>query len=185
MATDETKAEKAQERKYDPVEVNVTYDQLEQALRAKLGEIVPEPKKQEVTRVVHEVVASFAGPLPHPSILRGYDDVVPGAAERIIAMAEKEQTHRHSWEQRALTADTWYAMIGMLAGWTVAMGLAGGAVVAAMYDQPSVGIALAAASATGMVWKLVQGRSEKSEQQVQPPKQGTRSRESRSREKRR
>ena len=31
----------------------------------------------------------FDGPIPHPSILKGYNDVVPGAAERILAMAEK------------------------------------------------------------------------------------------------
>jgi len=52
--------------------------ELEEALTAKLGEIVPEPRKEEVTQVVHEVVASFQGPLPPPSILQGYDEIVPG-----------------------------------------------------------------------------------------------------------
>jgi hypothetical protein len=51
---------------------------LEEALKARLTELVPEPKKQEVTRVIHEVVASFHGPLPPPSILRGYDEISPG-----------------------------------------------------------------------------------------------------------
>jgi uncharacterized membrane protein len=159
---------------------------FEELLKAKLGELVPEPKKQEVTRVVHEVVeASFHGPLPPPSILRGYDEIVPGAAERIITMAEKEQAHRHFWEQRALSGERWYSLVGMLAGWTVAIALAVGAVVAAAYDQPAVGIALAAASATGMVWKLVQGRSDNPEQQTEPPKQATKGRETRNRSKRR
>jgi len=36
----------------------------------------------------------FAGPLPHPSVLAGYDDVVPGSAERILRMAEKQLEHR-------------------------------------------------------------------------------------------
>jgi len=158
---------------------------LEEALKARLTELVPEPKKQEVTRVIHEVVASFHGPLPPPSILRGYDEISPGAADRIISMAEREQAHRHSWEQRALSAERWYSMVGLLAGWTTAMALAGGAVVAAAYDQPVVGGALAAASATGMVWKLVQGRSEKPEQQTEPPKQAAKRRESRNRSRRR
>lgn len=137
--------------------------ELEEALSAKLGELSPEPTKEEVTQVVHEVVASFQGPLPPPSILRGYDEIVPGAADRIVAMAEREQAHRHSWEQRALRADHWYSMLGMLAGWTTAMALAVGAAVAAAVGEPAVGVALAAASATGMVWKLIQGRSEKAE----------------------
>jgi uncharacterized membrane protein len=37
---------------------------------------------------------SLNGPLPHPSILGGYDDVVPGSAERILRMAEKQLEHR-------------------------------------------------------------------------------------------
>lgn len=154
--------------------------ELERALSAKLGEIVPEPKRQEVTRVVTEFVAAFHGPLPPPSIMREYDDVVPGAAERIIDMAEKEQAHRHSWEQRALSADRWYSMAGLLAGWSTALALAAGAVASAGIGQPGVGIALAAASATGMVWKLIQGRSERPEQQAdEPPKPARREREPR------
>jgi uncharacterized membrane protein len=70
----------------------ITATDFEEVLKARLSEIVPEPKKQEVTRVVHEVVAaSFQGPLPPPSILRGYDEITPGAAERIIAMAERSK----------------------------------------------------------------------------------------------
>lgn len=45
--------------------------------------------------IVHQYQAvEFKGPLPHPEILKGYDIIVPGAAERILAMAEKEQAHR-------------------------------------------------------------------------------------------
>jgi hypothetical protein len=59
---------------------------------------------QSLIEVVHEVVASCEGPIPAPSILRSYDEIVPGAAERIIAMAEREQEHRHAWERGALSA---------------------------------------------------------------------------------
>lgn len=31
----------------------------------------------------------YSGPLPHPETLAKYDQIVPGAAERIITMAEK------------------------------------------------------------------------------------------------
>ena len=39
--------------------------------------------------------ASFSGPLPPPKILEDYDRVCPGAADRIIKMAEKEQKASH------------------------------------------------------------------------------------------
>lgn len=38
---------------------------------------------------------SFSGPMPPPALFREYDQILPGAAERIMAMAEKEQQHRH------------------------------------------------------------------------------------------
>lgn len=47
-----------------------------------------------------KVQEHYSGPLPHPDALARYDQIVPGAAERIIKMAEKEMGHRHSTEDR-------------------------------------------------------------------------------------
>lgn len=46
--------------------------------------------------------AFYSGPLPHPQQLKAYDDITPGAADRIIAMAERENAHRHKKETAAL-----------------------------------------------------------------------------------
>lgn len=35
----------------------------------------------------------FVGSMPHPDILAGYNAVVPGAAERILKMAENQASH--------------------------------------------------------------------------------------------
>lgn len=45
-----------------------------------------------------------SGPLPDPETLREYDRIVPGAADRVIAMAERQQKHRHDMEKQALTS---------------------------------------------------------------------------------
>lgn len=61
----------------------------------------------------------FTGPLPPPVVLEGYEAVVPGSAERIMAMAEKEQDHRHSREDeivRIFSRGQWLAFVlGVLA----------------------------------------------------------------------
>lgn len=44
----------------------------------------------------------FQGPLPPPSMLREYEEIVPGAAERIIERSEREQYHRHSVTEKAV-----------------------------------------------------------------------------------
>lgn len=42
---------------------------------------------------------SFQGPLPHPAILKQFDDVCPGAAEKIIKMAQDQAAHRQGIER--------------------------------------------------------------------------------------
>ena len=51
----------------------------------------------ETVAALVQVVAerSWSGPLPAPEALDGYERIVPGAADRIITMAEKEQADRH------------------------------------------------------------------------------------------
>ena len=51
------------------------------------------------------VATQFSGPLPPPSILRGYDDVCPGFAERIVKMAEDEGDHRRDLERQMVKSD--------------------------------------------------------------------------------
>lgn len=42
--------------------------------------------------------ASYSGPLPPPSFLNQFEQIVPGSAERIIQYSEREQAHRHKIE---------------------------------------------------------------------------------------
>lgn len=43
-----------------------------------------------------------AGPLPTPDMLSEYERVLPGLAERIVQLTEKEAAHRHQVEDRQL-----------------------------------------------------------------------------------
>lgn len=43
-----------------------------------------------------QVTRAMSGPLPSPELLAQYDQVMPGLAERIVSMAEREQVHRHT-----------------------------------------------------------------------------------------
>lgn len=61
------------------------------------------------------------GPLPAPEMFREYESVCPGAADRIIKMAEDEGAHRRSIETKTVDADIalqrrgqTYGLIGFL-----------------------------------------------------------------------
>jgi len=42
------------------------------------------------------------GPLPPPHLLARYNDVIPGGAERMLAMAERQSAHRESMEAQVV-----------------------------------------------------------------------------------
>ena len=54
------------------------------------------------TIVRQEQTIAYSGPIPHPSDLAKYEQILPGAAERILAMAEKQSEHRQALESKVI-----------------------------------------------------------------------------------
>jgi uncharacterized membrane protein len=67
--------------------------------------IVDELAIATLSAISVRTVRSHIGPLPPPDVIRGYDDIYPGAASQLFRGLEIEQTHRHNLENRALNAD--------------------------------------------------------------------------------
>ena len=57
-----------------------------------------------------------SGPLPVPEELAAYDSIVPGAANRIITMAENQALHRQKSEMADLEADILISKLGLYFG---------------------------------------------------------------------
>src|SRR5437879_9676458 len=53
------------------------------------------PQRETVRQLIAEAWR-FTGPLPPPEFFAESERVLPGPAERILAMAEREQRHRHA-----------------------------------------------------------------------------------------
>jgi uncharacterized membrane protein len=65
----------------------------------------------------HQVSASvYRGPLPDPESFSQYDAVLPGAADRILRLAEKEQEQRHNLEKIQVKADSRDSLLGIISG---------------------------------------------------------------------
>lgn len=47
----------------------------------------------------------FSGPLPPPSLLARYNEIIPNGAERILAMAERQSKHRESLESAVVAGN--------------------------------------------------------------------------------
>nr|WP_298380874.1 DUF2335 domain-containing protein [uncultured Halomonas sp.] len=73
----------------------LTPDEVE--LRDELIEKHRAHLRQGIQRVE---IAQFSGPLPPPALLASYEQVLPGAAERIFQLTEREQEFRHRKDGR-------------------------------------------------------------------------------------
>jgi len=65
------------------------------------GKTIGEEGKDEHAEkeYIERTIETYAGPLPPPKLFEGYEQVLKGSADRILTMAEKEQSHRHSFEK--------------------------------------------------------------------------------------
>ena len=66
-------------------------------------------------------IQQHKGPLPSPLVFEQYDQVVPGAAERIIDMAEGEAEHKRSMERVAIEATSAEVKRGQFLGFIAAI----------------------------------------------------------------
>lgn|SRR5574342_62050 len=77
--------------------------------------------------------AAYSGPLPPPAWMRGYDELQPGLADRIMAMAEQQASHRQDIEKKAVAAEISHERLGMVFSFTLTLlMLAGGIVLVAL-----------------------------------------------------
>jgi len=61
------------------------------------------------------------GPLPVPEQLAKYEATLPGAADRIIKMAETQALHRQSLEKATVQQQARNSMLGLIFGFLIGM----------------------------------------------------------------
>lgn len=80
-------------------------DPLREEISERLGPLVPRDKRQVLVDTAVSIYSEmFAGPIAHPRHLAEYERILPGAAERIVAMAERQQAHNIDVNSRTLQA---------------------------------------------------------------------------------
>lgn len=110
--------------------------------------------------------SKFSGPIPSPEVLEGYKTVLPDAPERILAMAEREQSHRHKLEQQQVSAytrdikdDRYEGRLGQIFAVTIALTAIACGTYLAINDKQISGSIISASGIGGIVTVFVKGRS--------------------------
>lgn len=63
----------------------------------------------------------YSGPLPPAEQLAQYEQISPGAADRLIGLVEKQQNHRHELELSVVRANARNSLLGVISGLIIAV----------------------------------------------------------------
>lgn len=112
--------------------------------------------------VVHAQM-EFSGPLPPPQILGQYDQVLPGAAERILQMAEKQQNHRIDMNRSGVQRANW----GLGAGFSLSVLGLGLTAFLVLHGHDAAGSILGGTTFLSLVGTFVYGSKVKSQENIE------------------
>lgn len=92
----------------------------------QIGSILPDEALQlGPTKGFNLKVHRKSGPLPPAEELEKYEKLLPGLADRIVKMAEKEQDHQHDMQKTGLKGEIWDGRIGQILGFLIGFGALG------------------------------------------------------------
>lgn len=69
--------------------------------------------KAQLSRQVTETHVSYSGPLPPANEFQKYDEVLNGAADRLLAMAENQARHRQDLEKAVIYGNQKKSFLGL------------------------------------------------------------------------
>ena len=125
-------------KKGNPPESEAFDEDASQAIE-KLADSLPEdassnPAIARSLAIIKRSV-SFSGPIPSPNAMEKYEEVLPGIADRIMTMAEKEQKLR----EKSITGVIWVEKVKVSGSVFVSALLIGAGVYCAILGQPFLG----------------------------------------------
>lgn len=127
--------------------------------------------QQVQTQVAEARIEAFSGPLPRPDILIQYEQVVPGAAERIIIMAEQQTRHRQAMERTVIEGDTKRAYLGLWVGGFVTLSVLGASMFLISKGHDWAGALIASLDIVGLASIFVYGTISRRRERVQKARQ--------------
>lgn len=153
---DEKRAEK-------PVSSEDIIKLLPRDLQDELTDAKPEERGDIIAAWALQSVY-FEGPLPPSYMLREYEDILPGAADRIIGMAERQAEHRQSIEKTAISSKSRAEILGVVFAGLIGLGAIAGGVYLIATGQGTEGLVAIIAAMGGLVGTFIYGtNSEKKE----------------------
>ncbi len=142
----------------------------------------PTSKPQGKSFVASQTVMErFSGPMPPPEYLARYEQICPGSADRMLAMAEKEAGHRRTTETTIVSAQINHhhkqfseARLGQICALIITLAALGAGVYTASQGHEVTGSILGVGGIGGIVLTFILGRTkQETEEEPEPPTKST------------
>lgn len=125
---------------------------------------LPSNKKTTNSHIANKVEVHsemYSGPLPSPQVLEFYNQAVPDAADRIIAMAERQASHRQKLEELVVKSGTINSLLGLIFGLIIGLATEIGAVYCIVNGYQGGGTTLGLSGLAGLVGVFVYGSKQR------------------------
>lgn len=113
-----------------------------------------QPSQPKILAISEE----FSGPIPPPAILQQYEQIAPGSAQQIIAMAASEASFRHEISHRAIRYEARDTLLGQVFALIIGMTTIICGTYTAVSGHPIIGGLLGASGLGGLVTAFIMGR---------------------------
>nr|WP_302142423.1 DUF2335 domain-containing protein [uncultured Schaedlerella sp.] len=113
---------KEQEDKVEELGKEHIDSQTQKEFLKEQGIEVEEPDDQHINQFIAKIQREYSGPIPPPNIIKGYEQVLPGSADRILKMAEKQSEHRQNMESKMIHAESRDSLLGILFAFILGIG---------------------------------------------------------------
>ena len=116
-------------------------------------------KPSQSKKVVRQAVRTqlFKGPIPPPQVLQQYEHIVPGAAERILKMAETQSKHRQTMERNIVNANISNEKKGLVFGFSIGLFAIIVGLICTLLGQPLPASFIGGGGVIGLVVVFVYG----------------------------
>lgn len=99
-----------------------------------------EEMKHEIERYVVQRSMSWSAPYPDPDMLGRFEEVLPGSADRILAMAEHQASHRQDLERQSVQNGIYLSQRALWLGYSLALILIVGGLILIYLERPVEGL---------------------------------------------
>lgn len=128
---------------------------------------LPNPNSPQQGNLVQVHAASFSGPLPLPSLIAQYNDVIPNGVERIMAMAERQSAHRERLEARVVDGNVANQTLGSYFAFILALVAIVGGFYLIHEGRSTQGLAAIITSVGGLVGVFFYSKYEQRQERIE------------------